>query len=379
MRIVIAPNSFKESLSAIEAAKLIEEGISRYAGEQEILLAPVGDGGDGTLETLFYNLEGERIELKVKGPLFEEVVAYYGIFNNGRTAFIEMALASGLKLVPKDKRNPMRTTSYGTGEMIRDALDHGVEEVIVGVGGSATVDGGIGALSALGIRFLDEEGKEVEANGSGLLRIKSIDLSGLDKRVHKTKFYIASDVTNPLLGESGAARVYGPQKGATPEMVMELERGLLRLAEIIENTRGIDVKNVIGGGAAGGISASFYGLLDARIESGIELVLDLIHFDRLLEDAGLVITSEGKIDRQTLFGKGPYGVMKRAKERGVPVVVLCGEYVEDDLDELLNAGFDMIMPILNGPLERDEAILNAGEHLFNTSKILGKFLSSWLK
>ncbi len=366
MKIIAAPNSFKESLSAIEIAEIIADVLAGFLGF-EVIKLPVGDGGDGTLDAVVFSAKGQFKKFKVHGPLMEEVEARIGIIGS-HTAFIEMAEASGLKLVPGEKRNPLYTTTYGTGELILKAAELGVREIILGVGGSATVDGGIGALSALGFKFLDENGKEVPPNGEGLTRFKKIVVP---ESLPDVKIRIAVDVMNPLLGEKGAVRVYGPQKGLKPEYFDAFENGLVRLREEILKVTGRDI-NVEGAGAAGGIAGSFYGLLNASIESGIELVLQLVGFDGYLKDADLVITGEGKIDYQTKFGKAPFGVAKHAKNKGVPAVAIAGA-VEDE-EELLDY-FDGLFSIVRGPVSLEVALKEARKNLRKTVLSLGKLMS----
>ena len=376
MKVVIAPNAFKESLSSVEAARIIGDALQAASRRFEPLLLPIGDGGDGTLDALLFSADGKVVEREVTGPTGASIRARLGLFRNGKVAFVEMAEASGLKLVPPEDRNPMHTTSYGTGELIRTALDLGAEEIIIGVGGSATVDGGIGALMALGIRFLDEDGKSVPLGGKGLLLVHQIDLSTRDPRLDQVKLTIAVDVRNPLLGEKGAARVYGPQKGATPEQVEMLDAGLRNLSERIKETTGVDVTGLPGGGAAGGIAASFYGLLGAQVRDGIDLVLDLVGFDEALRDAHWVITGEGKLDEQTPFGKGPAGVAQRARRRNLPVLALAG-HIEDEARPALQAiGITASLSVLRRPVSLPDALGNARSFLYETAYELGRLIES---
>ena len=369
MKIIAAPNSFKESLSAIEIARIIKETLTGISKNFEVIEFPVGDGGDGTLEAVVYSGKGEFKKFKVHGPLMEPVVARIGLLGNGKIAFVEMAEASGLKLVPPEKRNPLYTTTYGTGELIKNAIKLGVNEIILGVGGSATVDGGIGALSAIGFKFLDENGDEVPPNGKGLITFRKIIPP---RELPKVRIRIAVDVMNPLLGENGAVRVYGPQKGLRPEYFEAFETGLKRLRDEILKLTGRDI-DIEGAGAAGGIAGSFYGLLGAEIESGIELVLETLKFDDLLhKGVDLVITGEGKLDYQTLFGKAPLGVARHAREKGIPVIALAGAIENEDK---LISHFDAIFPIVRGPVSLEDALKNARENLSNTIRSLGKVLS----
>ncbi len=368
MKILAAPNSFKESLNAIQIAEIIADVLERYPGFTVFKL-PVGDGGDGTLDAVVFSAKGEFKKFWVHGPLLEKVEARIGILGKS-TAFIEMAEASGLKLVPPERRNPLYTSTYGTGELILKAVELGINEIILGVGGSATVDGGIGALTALGFKFIDAQGNEVPPNGEGLVKFSRIIPP---KSLPDLNIKIAVDVMNPLLGESGAVRVYGPQKGLKPEMFEAFENGLRRLREEIYRLTGKDI-DVEGAGAAGGIAGSFYGLLNASIESGIELVLQIIEFDKFLQDADLVITGEGRIDYQTLFGKAPIGVAKHAKNAGVPVIAIAGEVKDDDA---LIDHFNGLFSIVRGPVDLESAIKNAKSNLEKTVMSIGKLLISF--
>ncbi len=350
MKLILAPNAFKESMSSVEAAVAMENA-ARGLCFDEIVAIPIGDGGDGTLEALSRLVGGKILHVPVHGPLGEPLTAPLLIWDDGRRAFVEMASASGLAQVPPESRNPMMTTSVGTGELTLRAIELGVREVILGVGGSATVDGGIGALKALGYRLLDENGNDVPPNGAGLLKLRRIipPNSLPDVRIR-----VMADVRNPLLGENGAAPVYGPQKGATPEQVEALESGLKKLAELIRELTGTDIGEVEGGGAAGGIAASLYGLLNATIENGGELFLELVGFDEQLEGAQLVLTGEGKIDRQTVFGKGVAAVASHASARGIPVVAFGG--IIEDIELLHRIGLTAVFSIVHRPMPMDEAI-----------------------
>jgi len=320
-KLVVALNAFKGSLNSVDACETFTKGFKETFQDADTVVVPVGDGGDGTIDALAYNLRenAEFKEFRVTGPLFNPVRARILVVKN--KAYIEMAEASGLKLVPPEQRNPFNTTTLGTGELIKYADNLGVDEVFIGVGGSATVDGGIGALSALGFKFLAKDGKPVKLTGEGLTKINKIILPD---RLPSAKITVLADVRNLLLGETGAARVYGPQKGATPEQVETLEKGLKNLRELVLKTTGKDI-NTESAGAAGGIPGALYGLLNAEIKPGIDVFLELIEFEAILRDADLVITGEGKFDEQTLFGKGPWGVVKFAIRRNVPVLIVAGQ------------------------------------------------------
>lgn len=371
MKVVIAPNSFKESLPSIEAAKEIGRGLLSSDPSLLLDICPIGDGGDGTLDALLYSANGEKKMLRATGPLGKRKDAKIGLFEGGKIAYIEMAEAAGLKWVPEEKRNPLLTTTYGVGELISQTLDLDVSKIIVGVGGSATVEGGIGALSALGVRFLDEFGAPVTPNGEGLLNLRNIDLTNLDQRLHKVKIEVATDVKNPLLGEHGAARTYGPQKGADEKTVKNLETGLENLARLLLEKTGRDISTLAGGGAAGGISATFVAAFDAEIKPGIDLILDLVKFDERIKDASFVITGEGKLDEQTLFGKGPIGVSEHSKNREIPVIALAGWIDVKERDIMREKGITFIYPILRRPSSLEEAIKSTKESLYFAGVELG--------
>ena len=358
MKIVIAPQAFKGSLSALEAARAMEEGVRRGLPDAQTILVPVADGGDGTLQTLMDSSGGRSLEREVTGPLGETVSARWGIMGDGETAVIEMAQAAGLALVPPEKRNPLFATTYGVGELIRHALDRGLRRFIVGVGGSATVDGGAGAAQALGIRFLDDRNQDLPFGGAALARLARIDLSELDPRVRGSRFLVAYDVSNPLTGPSGASAVYGPQKGATPGIVAELEGALAHYAQVIQRDLGVDVRDVLGAGAAGGLAAGLMALLDAELKPGADIVLDAVELDKHLETANLVITGEGCLDRQTVFNKAPIGVARRAKARGIPVIAVAGSLGEG-YEETYAHGIDMAVAISGPPMTLEEAIRDA--------------------
>ena len=358
MKIVIAPQAFKGSLSALEAARAMGEGVRRGLSDAQTVLVPVADGGDGTLQTLMDSSGGRILEQEVTGPLGEAVSARWGIMGDGDTAVIEMAQAAGLALVPPEKRNPLFATTYGVGELIRHTLDRGLRRFIVGVGGSATVDGGAGAAQALGVRLLDDRNEELPFGGAALARLARIDFSELEPRVRGSRLLVACDVSNPLIGPSGASAVYGPQKGATPEMVAELEGALAHYAQVIQRGLGIDVRDVLGAGAAGGLAAGLMALLGAELKPGVDIVLDVVGLDRHLETANLVITGEGRLDRQTVFNKAPVGVARRAKARGIPVIAVAGSLGEG-YEETYAHGIDVAVAISSPPITLEEAMRDA--------------------
>ena len=362
MKIIIAPDSFKGSLSAIQAAESIASGVRRAIPDAEIILIPLADGGEGTVEALVRATDGRVIRTPATDPLGNRIDSFFGILGDGETAVVEMAAASGLPLVPEDRRNPKLTTTFGTGELIRAALDTGCRKLILGIGGSATNDGGMGAIQSLGGSFKDASGREVGFGGGELARIRSIDLSGLDPRIRETEIVVACDVDNPLTGDRGASAVFAPQKGATPEMVKELDAGLSNLAEVIRLDVGVDVESLPGAGAAGGLGAAAVAFLGAELRPGIEIVMEATHFADHLKDTDLVITGEGKIDAQTLRGKTIMGVLRAAKLAGVPVLALAGA-VEREGYALLEHGAIAVVPIVTEPMSQEEAFSRAGELL----------------
>ena len=356
MKILISSAFFKGSLSATHAAAAIERGLRRSGLDAELVSLPVADGGDGTLDA-FLAGGGKRVTISARDPLNRPIQADFGMLGDG-TAVIEMALASGVALLHPRELDPLRASTYGTGELMRAALERGARRMIVGMGGSATVDGGTGCLSALGVRFLDAKGRIVLPCGGNLRRIQSIDVTGLDPRWRDVDVIIASDVDNLTLGERGAAVVFAPQKGASPDEVRLLENNLTHFFTVVSEQLGIDVRATPGGGAAGAFAAGLMAFLGGRIESGIDLILAVRGFEDQLADADLVITSEGRIDTQTIGGKGPIGVARRARERGVPTVAIVGGLDADD-GLLHDAGMWAVVPITPKPMSLDEAIDDA--------------------
>jgi len=357
-KFVAAPNAFKESLSALKAAESIAAGIRRVLPDAVVEQVPVADGGDGTAEALVAATGGKMMSVTVTGPLGAPVEASYGLLGSGRTAVIEMALASGLHLVPNENRNPLQTTTYGTGELISAALDQGVEEIIVGIGGSATVDGGAGMAQALGCALLDADGENIPRGGAGLARLARIDLSRRHPALEKVEVVVACDVDNPLTGPKGAPAVYGPQKGATPEMVQQLDGYLANYARMIKRDLRMDVDTVPGAGAAGGLGAGLLAFLGARLRPGVDIIIEASGLEEKLKGADLIITGEGKLDRQTAFGKAPIGVARLAKKHGIPVVALAGSLGEG-AEELADHGIDAVFSIVPGPVSLEEAMTRA--------------------
>ena len=353
MKIVIAPDSYKESLTALEVATEIEAGFREVFPNAEYVKIPVADGGEGTVQAMIEATNGKKVEVEVVAPLGNKTKAFYGITGDGETAIIEMAAASGLSLVPLDKRNPLHTTSYGTGELIRSALDAGARKFILGIGGSATNEGGIGMLQALGAKLLDSEGHEIPGTGAGLEKLDKIDLSGFDRRLKETKIDVACDVDNPLCGPRGASAIFGPQKGATPDIVQQLDGYLKKFADIVQRDFGINVADTPGAGAAGGMGAAMMGFLNGRLRPGSEIVTEAVGLDAAIKEADLVITGEGRIDGQTIFGKTPIGVARVAKRYGKPVIGIAGS-LREDAQVVYEHGIDTIFSIIYSicPLEQ---------------------------
>ncbi|MBI1388656.1 MAG: glycerate kinase [bacterium] len=367
MKIVLAPNSFKESLSAPDAAAAMERGALRARPDARTVCVPVADGGDGTAEAIVAARDGEWVELRVQDALHRPVTAKYGLIDGGDTAVIEMARASGLWRLRTDERDPMRTSTIGTGEMMRDALDRGAKTLILGIGGSATVDGGLGMAAALGYRLLDEREGEIEPNGAGLARLRRIDSGGVHPRLRQVRVMVACDVENPLVGPQGAAAVFGPQKGATPAMVNELDAGLRNAAACWREAFGADLLNTPGGGAAGGLGAGLIAFCGAEIHGGFDLVADVAGLDEALRGADLVLTGEGRLDEQTQYGKAPAGVAKRAKRLGVAAVGLGGS-VSGEMSALYELGMTAMFSIAPGPIDLNDAMTRAAELLEHTSE-----------
>jgi glycerate 2-kinase len=357
MRIVIAPNAFKGSLSALEAADAIGEGVRAAAPDADLVLVPIADGGDGTVDAMVAATNGERRTLRVRGPLGDPVEADYGMVDGGSTAVIEMAKAAGLALVPSEKRDPRVTTTYGVGELLQHAFDDGARHVIIGIGGSATNDGGAGMAQALGYHLLDENGHELPPGGLALKRLARIHTGGVHGNWKEAQVEVACDVTNPLTGPSGASAVYGPQKGATPEMVAELDAALRRLAEVVRRDLGVDVEHLPGAGAAGGLGAGLVAFTGARLRPGAEMVMEALKLDDRLKGAVLVITGEGRLDSQTArFGKGPAAVARHARNAGIPVIAIGGSVADETELRLL---FDGLEAIVVEPCSLEEAIAQA--------------------
>jgi len=373
MKIVIAPDSFKGSLSALEVCESIEKGIRKVLGRAEIVKVPMADGGEGSVQSLVDATGGKLINLKVKDPLMRPVEAFYGILGDGTTAVIEMAAASGITLVSKEERNPMKATTYGTGQIIVHALDRGCRNFIIGIGGSATNDGGAGMLSALGVKLLDENACEIGFGGGNLDKLKSIDLSSIDSRLKLCNIVAACDVDNPLCGEKGASYIFGPQKGADEDMIITLDNNLSHYADVVEKYLGISIKEYPGAGAAGGLGGGLLAFLNAKLKRGIDIVIETTNLEHSIKDADLVFTGEGMIDYQTAFGKTPFGVAKIAKKYNIPVIAIAGG-IGKGADTLYDQGFTSIFSIVDKPMNLEEAIENCGVLLENASERIMRVL-----
>jgi glycerate kinase len=360
MKVVIAPQSFKGSISALDAARAMEEGVRRVVSDVETVLVPVADGGDGTLETLVEATGGDIRSATVTGPIGKAVTAEWGALGDGETAMIEMARTSGLAILTLDERDPLRATTYGLGEVIREALDAGFRSFIVGIGGSATNDAGAGMAQALSVRLLDEAGNDLPPGGAALADLRRIDTSGLDERAVEASFSVACDVSNPLTGPEGASAVYGPQKGATPELVPQLDAALKNFAEVVERDIGTSIDSVPGAGAAGGLGGGMMAFLGGSLRAGVDIVLDQVGLDEKLEGADLVITGEGQLDFQTVYNKAPIGVAWRAKERGIPVIAISGS-LGKGFEDVHAEGIDAVSSIVCAPMTLDEASTRGGE------------------
>lgn len=373
MKILIAPDSFKESLSALEACNAIERGFQEIFPHAIYKKLPMADGGEGTVQSLVDVTGGRIVETIVTGPRREPVQAFFGILGGGKTAIIEMAAASGLHLVPAEKRNPLITTTRGTGELILAALNLGITHLIIGIGGSATNDGGAGMIQALGGRLLDKYGAEIGPGGGALSSLASIDLSTIDPRLENIKIEAACDVENPLTGPTGASEVYGPQKGATPEMVKQLDENLTHFANIYEKQLKKSIRNIPGAGAAGGLGAALMAFLSADLKRGVDIILETVRFEDHVKDADLVITGEGSIDSQTIYGKTPVGVAKASKKYNIPVIALAGT-ISRDSDIVYSYGIDALFSIVPGVIPLEEAFESAALYLQQTSRNIASVL-----
>lgn len=356
MRFIFAPDSFKGTFSSTEIIQYLQKGAEKFFPDIKTIGIPMADGGEGTVDTLITALGGKFIYANVMGPLGNKVNAKMGIIND--VAIIEMAQASGITLISNEERNPLNTTTYGTGEMILEALNMGVEKIIIGIGGSATNDGGIGMAQALGVKFYNNKGKEIGLGGKYLLEIQNISIDNIDQRIKETEIQVICDVTNPLTGPTGATYVYGPQKGATDEMLKLLEEGMINYNNVVKREFGLDLNSIPSTGAAGGLGAGLIAFANAKLRPGIETILDLIKFDELIKKGDIIVTGEGKIDGQSIYGKVPVGIAKRCKTKNIPVIVITG-CESDDANLVYNYGIDVIISTVNRPMELDEAINNS--------------------
>ena len=378
-KIIIAPDSFKGSLTSVEVANAIELGIRRVAPNCEIVKVPIADGGDGTMDTLVSALGGKKIKIKVHDPLMRPIEAEYGLVKNGETAVIEMATASGLTLLSKEEQNPSITTTFGTGEIINDALQRGCHTFLIGIGGSATNDAGIGMLKALGFRFLDKKGEECDVVGNALQSIYSIDETRVSSKVYEAQFTIASDVDNPFSGTNGAAYVYASQKGANNKMVEELDKGLESFRQLIIEKKGIDLNTISGAGAAGGLGGGFVAFLNAQLKPGIEMVLQTIDFENHLQNADFVVTGEGKLDIQTTMGKAASGILDAASKKNIPVIAIGGSV--EDKEALLKRGFTSLFSTTPNGMSIEEAMQEetAKENIAQTAEQLIRTMKKYNK
>ncbi len=367
MKIVIAPDSFKECLSALEVATEIEAGFREVFPDADYIKIPLADGGEGTVAAMVAATDGDLVEVMVTGPLGEPVRACYGVTGDGSTAVIEMAAASGLALVAPHLRNPLKTTSYGTGELIKAALAAGICHLIVGIGGSATNDGGAGMLQALGVKLLDSSGAGIGFGGGCLKELSRIDISGLDTRLKSCRIEAACDVDNPLTGPAGASVVFGPQKGATPAMVAELDACLVHYAGQIERDLGMEVALAPGGGAAGGMGAALLAFFGAVLRPGIDIVMEAVGLEAVVRDADLVITGEGRMDSQSIHGKTPVGVARVARRYGKPVIGIAGTLAED-VALVYGYGIDAVFSVLSRVCTQEDALIDAAANIRSTSR-----------
>ena len=374
MKIVIAPDSFKESLTALEVANAIETGFKRIFPNAEYVKLPMADGGEGTVQSLVDATQGRLIEAEVTAPLGNQVKSFFGLSGDGKTAIIEMAAASGLHLVPMDKRNPCQTTSFGTGELIKQALDLGVQHIILGIGGSATNDGGAGMLQALGLRLLDKNGQSIDFGGAALSNLAEIQMADLAPRLQHVQIEVACDVNNPLCGERGASAIFGPQKGATPEMVKELDAALAHFAEIADRDCGKQIKEQSGAGAAGGMGGGLLLLPNVQLKAGVQIVLDNLKFAEQVKDADLVITGEGRMDAQSILGKTPIGVARTAKQFNRPVIAIAG-CLREDYEVVYEHGIDAVFPIIRNLGDLPTILKQGEQNLISTAQNVARLLS----
>lgn len=370
---MLAPDSFKESMTAKEVCIAMEKGLRKVYPAANYVHVPMADGGEGTVQSLVDATGGQVRYIEVTGPLGEPVTAAYGLLGDGTTAAIEMASASGIHLVNKDNKNPLKTTTYGTGELIRECLNQGIRRIIIGIGGSATNDGGTGMAEALGARFLDATGNTLPRGGGSLGELASVDISSLDGRLQQVQLIVACDVTNPLCGEHGASQVFGPQKGATPEMVQQLDANLAHYADVVKQQLGKDVRDLPGAGAAGGLGAGLLIFTQAALQKGIEIVIEYTGLKQKLATADIVLTGEGGIDFQTKFGKTPYGVAQAAKQSGKKVIAVAG-YIGEGIDTLYKEGIDAVFGIVPGASELGNLLAEGPQNVERTCENIARVL-----
>ncbi|WP_391120205.1 glycerate kinase [Psychrobacillus sp. L3] len=374
MKIIVSPDSFKGSLTAIEAAQEISAGIKEIDPKIETVLLPIADGGEGTLEPLINATNGQTVYVDVHDPIGRQIYVEYGVLGDGETCVIEMAKASGLTLLKEHEKNPLIASTFGTGELIRHALDNGYRKFVVGIGGSATNDGGTGMLQALGMRFRNELGEEIAQGAGSLKDLVEIDVLNFDHRIQKSHFIIACDVDNPFIGPTGATAIFGPQKGVTPNLVEKLDRNLLNLANKVESLTGITLHDQPGAGAAGGLGGAFLAFFPVELKPGIEVVMEAIDFHRKIEDADFIFTGEGKSDFQTLSGKAPIGIANAAKEHGIPVVLIAG-FIEQESITQLYPYFYKLASVADGTISQEESMANAAHYLrLRTKEIMKSIL-----
>lgn len=374
MKIVIAPDSFKESMTALEAAEAIEAGFKKVWPEATYFKVPMADGGEGTVQSLVDATDGKIIKQTVTGPAGMPVEAFYGVTGDGKTAMIEMAAASGLHLIKKEFRNPLHTTTKGTGELILAALNQGIDHMIIGIGGSATNDGGTGMAQALGAKLLDANGEQIGYGGEALSQLKTIDIANLDPRLADVTVDVACDVDNPLTGERGASAVFGPQKGATVEMVTRLDQNLAHYGSVLKNELGQDVMHIPGAGAAGGLGAGFVAFLNGRLKRGVDIVTESVDLEKYIREASLVITGEGKIDVQTIYGKTPIGVANISEKYGIPVIGIAG-VIGPEGEAVYNHGIDAMFSIVPGAVSLEDALSQATTYTEKLSENIARTLA----
>ncbi|MCK5134788.1 MAG: glycerate kinase [Bacteroidales bacterium] len=374
MKILVAPDSFKDCLSARQVAVALSKGMKKISPETIFDIAPMADGGEGTVESVVDATQGKLVQIPVMDPLMRETSSFYGITGDGTTAVIEMAAASGIELLVTSERNPWVTSTFGTGQLIRHALDRGCKKILLGIGGSATNDGGAGMAVALGVKFTNHAGASIGPGGGALIDVAGVHMDGLDPRIANAEILVACDVSNPLTGPNGASFVYGPQKGADQEMVEKLDKNLNHFAGVIQQQLGKEISHLPGAGAAGGLGAGLMAFLGARLMKGFDMIAETVGLEEKIKRADLVITGEGKIDGQTRFGKTPFGVAQLAQKHGKPVVGVAGT-VEAGADLLYREGFHLIMPIMEMPSDLAYAITHAEQLLERTGERIARMLN----